>query len=110
MKRGDGVLLLNPFIKLRAWYAADLIGDISTPYLEWDAPEFPNDILGFKFLRDRSAEFANSGDFSTKIAVKYHATIAFLRKVMGTDLFEWGVRISEVGAPPCEEKDGGKDG
>jgi len=94
-KRSDGVLLLNPFIKLRVWYEYDMIGEVSKPYLNWDAPEFPNDIQGFKYIRDKAAEYANNGDFSGKIATKYHCTIAFLRDILGSELFEWGVKISE---------------
>lgn len=94
IRRHDNVLLLNPFVKLRSWYEDDLIGEISTPYLGWDAPEFPNDILGFKFLRDRAADYVKNGDFSSKIALKYHGTLAFLKQVLGDDIYEWGARIS----------------
>ena len=74
-KRGDGALLLKPFIKLRGWYEDDMIREVNKPYLNWDAPEFPNDILGFKYLRDTAEEYANNGDFSGKVATKYHRTI-----------------------------------
>ena len=94
-KRCDGVLLLNPFIKLHGWYEYDMIGEVSKPYLNWDAPEFPNDILGFKYLRDMAAGYANNGDFSGKVATKYHCTIAFLRDILGYEIFEWGIKISE---------------
>lgn len=95
IRRHDNVLLLNPFIKLRGWHIYDLIGEIKKPYLHWDVPDFPNDILGFKFLRDCAAAYASRGDFSGKEAIKYHATIAFLKQVLGDDLYEWGSRISE---------------
>ena len=94
-KRGDGVLLLNPFIKLHGWYESDIKGEVSKPYLNWDAPEFPNDIVGFKYLRDMAAGYANKGDFSGKVATKYHCTIAFLRDILGPEIFEWGIKISE---------------
>jgi len=93
--RDDDILLLNPFIKLRAWYTSDLIGEIDGPYMEWDQPEFPNDILGFRFLIDKASEFARKGKFSGKDAVKYHSTVAFLKEVMGPELFEWALKISE---------------
>lgn len=96
LMRNDGVLLLNPFIKLRGWHLYDLIGEIDKPYMEWDAPEFPNDILGFKFLRDQAAAFGAAGDFSSKVAIKYHSTIAFLKEVLGEELYEWGTRISKT--------------
>jgi len=96
--REDGVLLLNPFIKLRGWYVDDLIGEIDRPYMEWDMPEFPNDILGFRFLVDKAAAYSKIGDFSGHEAVKYHATIAFLKEVMGKDIYEWGLKISDPSA------------
>ena len=95
IKRSDDVLLLNPFVKLRGWYTYDLIGEVEKPYLRWNAPEFPNDILGFKFLRDQAAAYASVGDFSGKVAIKYHATIAFLKQVLGAEIYDWGVKIGE---------------
>jgi hypothetical protein len=96
IKRRDGILLLNPFIKLRAWHDLDLIGEVDKPYLQWDAPEFPNDILGFKFLREQAAYYASNGDFSGRVAIKYHATVAFLKQVLGDDVYEWATRIGEL--------------
>ncbi len=92
--RDDKVLLLNPFIKLRGWHIMDLIGEIDKPYMDWDPPEFPNDILGFHFLLDTADTYAKSGNFSGRVAVKYHATIAFLKEVMGEEMFEWAKKIS----------------
>ena len=96
LMRNDDVLLLNPFRTLCEWHIDDLLGEIDAPYMDWNAPEFPNDILGFKFLRDKAAAYAADGDFSGKVAIKYHSTIAFLKKVLGEELYEWGTRISEV--------------
>jgi hypothetical protein len=93
--RHDGVLLLNPFIKLRGWYEYDLIDEIDCPYMEWDVPEFPNDIMGFKFLIDKAAAYANMGDFLTHEAVKYHSTVAFLKEVMGKKIYDWALQISD---------------
>ena len=93
--RDDDVLLLNPFIKLRCWYTDDLIGEVDKPYMEWDQPEFPNDILGFRFLIDKASDYARKGEFSGKEAVKYHTTVAFLKEVMGPEIFEWAIQISE---------------
>jgi hypothetical protein len=95
-KRNDGVLMLYPFIKLRAWYAEDLIGEIEKPYMEWDQPEFPNDILGFKFLRDKDKQYKAAGDFFSREAMKYHSTLAFLESVMGREMFEWAIKIGEL--------------
>ncbi len=92
--RYDNVLLLNPFIKIRGWYSSDLIGELEKPYEAWDAPEFSNDILGFRFLIDKAFEYANEGDFTGKEAIKYHATVAFLKEVMGKEIYQWAKKIS----------------
>ena len=96
LKRDDGTLLLNPFIKLRGWGFASLTkSDMpSPPYSQWDAPEFPNDILGFKFLREQAAIYAGKNDFASPIAIKYHATILFLERILGQELYEWGVNAA----------------
>ena len=94
LQRNDDVLLLNPFIKLRGAYADDQMGEITTPYHRWDAPEFPNELRALRFLQDKAAEFADAGDFSGRTAIKYHATLLFLRRVLGADTFEWATRIS----------------
>ncbi len=62
--RHDDVLLLNPFIKMRGGYEMDLIGEISAPYMEWDAPDFPNEIRALHFLRQKADHFASQGDYS----------------------------------------------
>lgn len=96
-KREDGVLLLNPFIKLRSWYSSHLMGEVDKPYSKWNAPEFPNDILGFKFLREQATEYASKNDFTSPAAIKYHTTIRFLENILGKDLYEWGADASLPG-------------
>lgn len=97
LRRDDGVLLLNPFIKLRGWYESALIGEVDKPYSKWDAPEFPNDILGFKFIRDQADAYAARGDFASAEATKYHATVRFLEAILGEDLYKWGKDASFPG-------------
>ncbi|MGB2880792.1 hypothetical protein [Candidatus Aalborgicola defluviihabitans] len=92
--RKDGVLLLNPFIKMRGWHMDDLIGEINAPYLEWDAPEFPNEIKAFKFIKDQCETYAIQGDFTGRVAGKYHATDSFLKQVFGSELYDWACKIS----------------
>lgn len=89
-RRADRVLLLNPFIKLRSCYTSALIGEIDRPYSKWSAPEFPNDILGFKFLRETALGYAAENDFASPVAIKYHTTIRFLQSILGPDLYKWG--------------------
>ncbi|HAX23194.1 MAG TPA: hypothetical protein DCY64_23305 [Hydrogenophaga sp.] len=96
LRREDDVLLLNPFIKLRSW--RDMLwlpGEVKKPYSTHDAPEFPNDILGLKFLRETAAAYANRNDFLSPAAVKYHVTIAYLKKVLGEELFDWAEQASK---------------
>lgn len=95
IKRNDEVLLLNPFGQISSLHFDYLAGEITTPYMEWNVPMFPNDILGFKFLREEADYYFKKGDFSGKIAAKYHATITFLKQILGTEIYEWGIKISE---------------
>lgn len=95
LRREDDVLLLNPFIKL--CFAGELVhipGEVEKPYSTHDAPDFPNDLLGLKFLRDTAAALAARNDFVGPVAAKYHVTIAVLRKVLGDDLFDWAEEAS----------------
>jgi len=89
LRRHDGVLLLNPFLRIMGWFQHNKIEPINLPYDQWDSPEFPDGLRGFRFLVDRANEFANSGDYSNRVAVKYHSTVAFLRAILGTECFQW---------------------
>lgn len=90
LRRADRVLLLNPFIQLHNCYMSALIGEIDKPYSRWSVPEFPNDILGFKFLRETASGYAAKSDFTSPQAIKYHTTIRFLQSILGPDLYRWG--------------------
>ncbi|WP_211090048.1 hypothetical protein [Aeromonas hydrophila] len=94
LKRDDDVLLLNPFIKLKGWYTSYLIGEIDKPYSKWDAPEFANDILGLKFLRDKAVSYSAKNDFTSPAAIKYLVTIRFLETILGKELYLWGEKAS----------------
>jgi len=94
LKRDDGVLLLNPFIKLRSWYLSDCIGEVDKPYSQWDSPEFSNDIKGFKFLREKAKFYLEKNDFTSSEAIKHHATIHFLKRILGEEIYNWGEQAS----------------
>jgi hypothetical protein len=94
-KRDDGVLLLNPLLKLRSWYDSSLVGEITKPYMEWDAPEFPNDILALKFIIKTSEKYILNGDFNSKMATKYHSTLQFFKNVMPDYIYKWGLELVE---------------
>lgn len=93
--REDGVLMLNPFRFLCGCYEDNLIGEIDVPYMEWHRPYFPNAIQGFRFLLEKTKEYTQKGDFSSREAVKYHSTVAFLHDVMGEDIYRWAEGISQ---------------
>jgi hypothetical protein len=95
IRRDDDVLLLNPFIKMRGWYPNDIIGEVDAPYMEWDMPDFPNEILAFKFLREQADGFIERGDFTGRVAAKYHLTSTFLKNIFGDELYAWACRISK---------------
>ena len=105
LRRADNVLLLNPFIKMRGWYISDLTGEINCPYEEWDAPDFPNEILAFRFLRETANAFCEAGDFSGRVASKYHLTQAFLSKMFGPELYAWANKISTKGDDTANDRE-----
>lgn len=98
-KREDDVLLLNPLLKLRSWHSSHLAGEITEPFMEWDAPEFPNDILALKFIKKTSEKYILDGDFTSRIATKYHSTLQFLKNVMPDYIYNWGIELVERTEP-----------
>jgi hypothetical protein len=89
LRRADDVLLLNPFVKLNSWSSLIWIpGEVEKPYSKSDAG-LVTDLRGLKFLREQAHGFAERNDFLSPEAVKYHATILFLKKVLGEPLFRW---------------------
>ncbi len=89
LRRADDVLLLNPFVKLNGWGSLiDVPGEVQRPYSKHDTG-IATDLLGLKFLRDTAEGFSERNDFLSPEAVKYHATIKFLKKVLGERLFDW---------------------
>lgn len=89
LRRVDDVLLLNPFVKLNIWASSiEMPGEVQRPYSKHDEG-LTTDLLGLKFLRDTAQSFAERDDFLSPEAVKYHATILFLKKVLGKNLYAW---------------------
>jgi hypothetical protein len=87
--RSDGVLLLNPFRKLISAYDSLLACDFNEDEMRKNDCDFLNELMGFKFLHDRSEYYLKQGDFSSKVAGKYHSTVAFLKRLLGDRLYEW---------------------
>lgn len=94
LRRADGVLLLNPLIKLRSWYDLALMGEVARPYSKWNSPEFPNDILALEYIRRKSEYYAEIKDFTSSVAIKFHTTHRFLRDVLGNECYAWGVQAA----------------
>ncbi|VVO18785.1 hypothetical protein PS691_04018 [Pseudomonas fluorescens] len=97
LRRADGVLLLNPLIKLRGWYGLAGMGEVEKPYSKWDAPEFPNDILALKFIRVKAESYAAIQDFTSPVAIKFHTTHKFLKDVLGDECYAWGQQAALPG-------------
>jgi hypothetical protein len=70
------------------------MGEVDKPYSKWDAPEFPNELLAFNFLREEAMHYAAKNDFTSPAAIKYHTTIRFLENILGKDLYQWGIDAS----------------
>lgn len=94
LREADQVLLLNPFIKMRGWHVYDLIGEIDTPYLEWDQPDFPNEIKAFRFLKDAAKKYSAEPEPKSRVAQKYLTTDSFIMELFGQDLYDWACKIS----------------
>ncbi|WP_439862215.1 hypothetical protein [Pseudomonas sp. MBLB4136] len=94
MREADQVLLLNPFIKIRGWHMEDLMGEIDAPYLEWDQPDFPNEIRAFRFLKDTAEKHLADQEPKSRIAQKYLATNSFIKTIFGPELYDWACKIS----------------
>lgn len=102
LQRHDGVLLLNPLERVTGWYDLWLVGDIDRHYTEWDAPDFPNGVQALRFLLKQSELFESRGDYTGRVARKYHLTLLFLRNILGEELFDWvkGLGDGTVPGPP----------
>lgn len=93
-QRRDEIVLLNPFIKLIAYYQSD---DFSNDTLQQSTLDylFINDIKAFIFLRETTQKYREQGEFSSSTAVKYHATSAFLDQILGKSIIDWALSVFE---------------
>ena len=56
---------------------------------EMGCPEFPNDILALKFIRDKASSYAAINDFTSPVAVKFHTSHDFLKSMLGDECYAW---------------------
>ena len=88
LRRADGALLLNP-LGLPSDAYAKLKNDLKRPVNEWKLREYPTAIWAFKFLVEQARRYSEAGDFSSREAAKYQATLAFLKKLLPQEQYEW---------------------
>lgn len=94
IKRKDNVLLLNPFISLWDAYTMFQIGEFNRDNYKEYSWQLANDIDALRYLISTAKDFENQGDFSGKVATKYHSTIAFLKIVLGEDRYQWALDLT----------------
>ncbi len=90
--RGDGVVLMNPISAIWGMREQDARGWVSltssdtTPNEEkyYDVPQ----LQALGFVLDEANRFAAAGDFSSRVACKYHTTVAFFRMLLGPRIFQ----------------------
>lgn len=100
VKRDDGCLLLNPVCTIQHAYSSisretlDLgLGWVETFPFKF---LFLMELLAFKFILTEAQNFSASGDFSGRVASKYHTTLSFLQKVLPRDCYKWAQKISAL--------------
>jgi hypothetical protein len=100
IKRKDNVLLLNPFTSLFEGYIMFLCGEFDRDDYATYSWQLANDVQALKFLVQTARNFVKEGDFSGKVAMKYHSTVAFLKAVLGDARYQWALDLSAV--PPSK--------
>lgn len=79
---------------MRGWYAAGPINETLGPHKEWEVPKSPNEIAAFRLVHNEAEERSATLEFAVSVASKYHATVAFLKKVIGPEKYESACRFS----------------
>lgn len=88
---GAFCLLLNPFLSLCKAFKRptrpEAFAELST--VEQRARN------ALFFIHSKAQEFAKKADFASSVAVRYHATVAFARSVLGEDCYQWAVKLRD---------------
>ena len=77
---------LNPFWHLRHAYNDYLIGEVTSPFTEWYAPEFPNELKALAFIM-------NNMNNNSDIAKKYLYTSDFFREIISPEALQWYLHV-----------------
>ncbi len=88
-KREDDFLLLNPWKPISDRFEKRADNDDEKDLF------FHICVNAFRFIYQTANKFAIKGDFSGPIAVKYHATLAFIRDMLSQECYEWVLGIKE---------------
>lgn len=88
-RKVEDVLRLNPFMKLGCWHRDYLIGEVTGPLAQWDAPDFPNDVKALGFI----AKQARNADLPEPVSRKYRFTLPLLTEMLGEDCVTWAEEI-----------------
>src|SRR5690606_34851356 len=89
--REDDVLLLHTFPFLKDLNNPELFSDDETLYDTYHGAFLKEEILAFRFLREKASEYETKGDFSSKAATKYHTTLAFIRRILSDEVYQLGI-------------------
>lgn len=94
VRHGDGLRLI-PFIKLPGAFVLYQLGEIDCDLAKWDVPDFPNDVKALRFILEQADRFAQQGDHTSRIAVKYHTTAEVLTGILGDQCVQWAMQAAK---------------
>lgn len=89
----DGEFLrLNPLIKLKSVFEQFQLGEITGNLLDWDAPDFANEVKALAFIMEQ----ADSNSLSTEIRIKYIQTKQVLTQLIASDCLSWALQAAQA--------------
>jgi len=91
------MLLLNPFREFVYWYLNSIFPDAKNDFIgkKRELEEIKIDIKAFEFLKKKATYYAEKGDFTGRLACKYHNTMAFIRNLYDLEIDEFVQNCSE---------------
>ena len=107
--REDGSQVVNHYIAIRRQFSwnSDIKEGIRPHGLDFTMtmPEefFAQELCALRFINDRASEFVRHGDHSSRIAIKYHNSLAFARRALERlkwgNAFSWALEIEQYARP-----------
>jgi hypothetical protein len=99
-RRAGSVYRVNPLIRLGSpcsgAYYDHLIGEITGPWENWLAPEFPNEVKAIDFLESCSGD----ASLPSKVRAKYQHTVRVLRKLIDPAVYAWAMELAAQSVRP----------